>query len=201
MTTYDWSNNRHVGMQREVYSDVVFKEYIRDIKDFPKKGVDFKDITPLLQNGAVFSKAIEQMAYRFSKEDIDIIVCTEARGFLIGSALANSLRCGIVPCRKPNKLPFTTIKQEYDLEYGKDVIEMHLDAVLPAQRVLVVDDVLATGGTAKATIDLVKQLGGKIIAAAFLVELAELGGRNRLDVPVYSLIRYGDYPLTSEVKG
>ena len=184
-----FENNRHQGMINTAEQD--FKKYIRDIPDFPKKGVVFRDITPLLQNHKVFKEVIDKIAYRFQNEKINLVVCAEARGFLIGSAIAYSLGCGIIPIRKKGKLPWTTYKETYNLEYGQDTLEMHVDAIRVGQRVLVVDDVLATGGTAKAIINMVKRYEGDIICSVFLIELLALNGRRNLpDYPIYSLIQY-----------
>jgi adenine phosphoribosyltransferase len=170
--------------------DDEFKKYIRDIKDWPKPGVNFRDITPLLRKGDILSKAIDKMAHHFQNEKIALIASVEARGFIIGAALAHELECGFVPVRKEGKLPYERLTMNYKLEYGTGTLEMHVDAIEEGQRVLIVDDVLATGGTAKATADLVKASGGKVVCAAFLVELTYLGGRSLLDCPVYSLVRY-----------
>ena len=172
-------------------SEDEFKKYIRDIHDFPKKGIIFRDITNLLRNGEVFKQAVEQIAYRFSKAEIDIVCSVEARGFILGAAIACVLGAGFVPLRKKGKLPWNTHRKSYDLEYGEDELEIHTDAISPGQRVLFVDDVIATGGTVKAGIDLIREMKGKVICAAFLVELLELKGREKInDVPIYSLMRY-----------
>jgi len=168
-----------------------FKKYIRDIHDFPKKGVIFRDITNLLRNGEVFKKVVEQIAYRFSREEIDVVCSVEARGFILGSAIACALSAGFVPLRKKGKLPWNTYQKSYDLEYGEGELEIHTDAISSGQHVLFVDDVIATGGTVKAAIDLIKEMKGRVICAAFLIELLELKGREKInDVPIYSLIRY-----------
>ena len=168
-----------------------FRKYIREIPDFPKKNILFRDITPLLQNGEAFGRVVDRLADRFQNQSIDVVACVEARGFIIGSALANKMRCGIVPVRKKGKLPWMTTSEMYDLEYGQDVLEIHQDAVSSGQRVLIVDDVLATGGTAKAVVSMVNRLGGKIVCVAFLIELAGLEGRKKLDqVPIYSMLKY-----------
>ena len=168
-----------------------FKRYIRDIPDFPKKGIIFRDITNLLKNGDVFQKAIDKIAYRFSQEEINIICSVEARGFILGAALSHAMGAGFVPIRKKGKLPWNTHQQSYELEYGQDELEIHIDAISAGVHVLFVDDVLATGGTAKAAVDLIKKMKGKLVCAAFLIELQELQGRKKLEgVPVYSLIQY-----------
>ncbi|MFC2007729.1 adenine phosphoribosyltransferase [Chloroflexota bacterium] len=172
-------------------SEEEFKKYIRDIPDFPKKGIIFRDITNLLKNGEVFKKAVEQIVARFSREEIDVVCSVEARGFILGAAIAYALGAGFVPVRKKGKLPWNTHQESYDLEYGQDDLEIHTDAISAGNRVLLVDDVIATGGTAQATVDLVRKMEGKVVCTVFLIELLELNGRKKLkDVPVYSLIRY-----------
>ena len=168
-----------------------FKRYIRDIPDFPKKGVIFRDITNLLKNGEAFRKAVDRIAFRFSQEEIDVVCSVEARGFILGSAIAYTLGAGFVPIRKKGKLPWNTHQKSYKLEYGEDHLEIHIDAISSGNHVLFVDDVIATGGTAKAAVDLIRKMKGKLVCATFLVELLELKGRKKLeDVPVYSLIQY-----------
>lgn len=168
-----------------------FKRYIRDIHDFPKKGIVFRDITNLLKNGEMFHKAVDRIAYRFHQEEIDVICSVEARGFILGAAISHALGTGFVPIRKKGKLPWNTHQKSYDLEYGGDELEIHIDAISSSNHVLFVDDVIATGGTAKAAVDLIKKMKGKLICAVFLLELQELKGRAKLEgVPVYSLIRY-----------
>jgi len=172
-------------------SEDEFKRYCRDIHDFPKKGVIFRDITGLLRNGEVFKKAVDRIADRFSQAEIDLVCSVEARGFILGSAVAHALGAGFVPIRKKGKLPWYTHQKSYDLEYGEDELEIHIDAISSGNHVLFVDDVIATGGTAKAAIDLIKHMKGKLVCAAFLIELLELKGREKLEgVPFYSLIRY-----------
>jgi adenine phosphoribosyltransferase len=172
-------------------SEGEFKRYIRDIPDFPKEGIIFRDITNLLKDGVAFQKAIDKIAYRFSQEEIGVICSVEARGFILGAALAHAMGTGFVPIRKKGKLPWKCHKQSYELEYGQDELEIHMDAISSGVHVLFVDDVLATGGTAKAAVDLIKKMKGKLVYAAFLIELQELQGRTKLEeVPVYSLIRY-----------
>ncbi|MGB9867256.1 MAG: adenine phosphoribosyltransferase [Bacillota bacterium] len=162
---------------------------IRVVPDFPKPGISFKDITTLLKNPQAFAEAIELLASKLSGLDFDIIVAPEARGFIIGAALAYKMGKGFVPVRKPGKLPWKTLSGSYSLEYGVDRLEIHVDAVEPGQKVLVLDDVLATGGTVCATIDLVKKLGGNVVGVAFLIELTYIGGRQNLkDFKVISAI-------------
>jgi adenine phosphoribosyltransferase len=156
------------------------KAKIRHVPDFPKAGILFYDITTLLQDPAGFRAAVGRLAAPFEGRGIDIVVGIESRGFIFGSAVADRLGAGFAPVRKPGKLPWQTLRASYDLEYGSDALEMHDDAVKKGQRVLIVDDLLATGGTAKATVDLVKRLGGEIHALAFLIELVALNGRDKL---------------------
>lgn len=164
-------------------------EYIRDIPDFPKKGIIFKDITPLLKDK--FYDTINIFRSRYNDKGIDIIASVEARGFILGAGLAYSLSCGLVPIRKKGKLPYKTKQASYNLEYGKDTLEIHEDAIKKGDRILLIDDVLATGGTVGAAAELIKGLGGNIIEIAFLIELTFLNGRAKLkDYPVYSLIKY-----------
>jgi len=172
-------------------SEDEFKKYIRDVHDFPKKGVVFRDITNLLKNGEAFQKVIDTIAFRFSQEKIDIVCSVEARGFILGSAIAYKLGAGFVPIRKKGKLPWNTHHKAYDLEYGEDELEIHIDAISSGNHVLLVDDVMATGGTVKASVDLIRKMKGKLVCAVFLIELLELKGREKLeDVPAYSLIQY-----------
>ena len=164
---------------------------IRDVPDFPKPGIVFKDITPLLADPAGLAMAVEVMANPFRKDRVDLVIGAESRGFIFGTAIAQPLSCGFVPIRKPGKLPRETHRAEYELEYGSDVLEMHADAIQPGQRVLMVDDLLATGGTMAACIDMVRRTGATIAAATFLIELEFLEGRRRLgDVEIHSAIRY-----------
>lgn len=167
------------------------KNFIRDIPDFPKEGILFKDISTLLQDGQAFKKAVELMAKKYKKENIDCIVGVEARGFIFGAAVAYKLGIGFVPVRKKGKLPYKTKSVTYDLEYGTDTLEIHEDAIEKGARVLIVDDLLATGGTVKAVADLVELLGAKVFSLAFLIELKFLKGRKKLgDHDIYSLIKY-----------
>lgn len=167
------------------------KRRIRDIPDFPKDGILFRDITPLLADGRSFCQAIDNIGARYDDKKIDVVVGVEARGFIMGSALAYRLRAGNVLVRKRGKLPYKTHRATYDLEYGTDTLEIHQDAIKPEQRVLIADDLLATGGTIAAVIDLVNQLGGSIVELAFLIELTALKGREKLkDHSVFSLIQY-----------
>ncbi len=164
---------------------------IRDIPDFPKKGIIFKDITTLLNNTDAFKKTIDILAEKFKNDNIDYIVGIESRGFIFGGALAYQLGCGFVPVRKKGKLPAKTISVTYDLEYGTDTLEMHEDAFKQGSNILVIDDLLATGGTAQGVCQLVKKLCGEIIAVCFLIELSFLNGREKLkDYPLFSIIKY-----------
>ena len=183
--------NHHDSDQDTGISEDEFKKYIRDIPDFPTKGVIFRDITNLLKNGEVFLKVVDKIAYRFSQEEIDVVCAVEARGFILGAAIAYKLGAGFVPIRKKGKLPWHKHQKSYDLEYGTDELEIHIDAISSGNHILFVDDVIATGGTAKAAVDLIKHMKGNLVCAAFLIELLELQGRKKLEeVPVYSLIRY-----------
>ena len=167
------------------------KEKIRVIEDFPKKGISFKDITTLIKDGEAFKEAIKSMAELIRDKEVDLITGPEARGFIIGAPLAYERGVGFIPTRKKGKLPGKTIKAEYQLEYGSDIIEMHEDAIKAGQKVVVVDDLLATGGTIISTIELVEKLGGKVAAVVFLIELEDLKGREQLsDYEVYSLVKY-----------
>jgi len=161
--------------------------YIRTIADHPKKGVQFRDITTLLLNPQGLCKAIDELVARYSGADIDKIAVIESRGFLVGAPLAYTLGCGLVPIRKKGKLPGKTIGQDYELEYGADRIEVHDDAILPGEKILLVDDLLATGGTAIAAIRLIEQSKAKIHEAAFLVDLPDLGGNRKLRESGYSV--------------
>lgn len=170
---------------------VRLSDHIRDIPDFPKPGILFKDITTLLQNGRAFKASVEAIAKKYKGKKIDKVVAVEARGFIFGGAVACKLGCGIVPVRKKGKLPWKTSSVTYDLEYGQDTLEMHVDAVNPGERVLVIDDLLATGGTTRAVCDLLKQKQAKIAGIAFLIELQFLKGREKLGAyPVFSIIKY-----------
>ncbi len=167
------------------------KEYIRDIPDFPKQGIIFKDITPLLKNKEAFQAMVDAFVDIYKDKKIDAVVAVEARGFILGSALAYKLGVGLIPVRKKGKLPAKTRSVTYDLEYGTDTLEMHHDAIKPGDNILVIDDVLATGGTIKAVTDLIKELEGKIIGVAFLMELSFLKGKEKLEnLPIQSLITY-----------
>lgn len=168
------------------------KNSIRDVPDFPQEGVTFKDITPVLNDRQLFRLSTTLFADRYQRRTIDTIVAIDARGFIFGSALAYVLGTGIALVRKKGKLPWETIEASYDLEYGSNTVQIHKDAIKKGDKVLIVDDVLATGGTAKAAIDLVKELEGEIVEAAFFIELGFLNGREKLGegTPVFSIIDY-----------
>ncbi|MEN6479584.1 MAG: adenine phosphoribosyltransferase [Anaerolineales bacterium] len=164
---------------------------IRDVPDFPVEGVLFKDITPLLRDPAAYHQAVIQLVDHYRDQRVDQVLAIESRGFIFGAPLAIELHAGFVPVRKPGKLPSQTIAVEYTLEYGSNRLEMHTDAIRPGERVLVVDDLLATGGSAKAAIELAETLGGQVVGAAFVVELLALKGIERLaGYPVYSLVKF-----------
>jgi adenine phosphoribosyltransferase len=183
------NSDERVPMSMDIVEALTQK--IRDIPDFPRKGIVFKDITPLLNDPRSFRIAIDAMAQQYVGRHLDLVVGIEARGFIIGSALAYILNTGLIPLRKPGKLPFLTHRMSYNLEYGSAELEIHRDAIQPGQRVIIVDDLLATGGTMRASVDLVKTLGAEIVGVSFLVELGFLNGRNRLQGHrVTSLITY-----------
>ena len=166
--------------------------FIRDVPDFPQKGIVFKDITPLLKDPSAFDAAVNEMSAPYVSNPPDLIVAVEARGFLFATPMARTLGCGFAPVRKPGKLPAQTASREYELEYGVDEVQIHMDAVSAGDRVLVVDDLLATGGTAAATVELVESLGGGVVGLAFLIELDFLNGRAQLDgYDIHTIIHYG----------
>jgi len=167
------------------------KSRVRDIPDFPKKGILFRDITTLLKDAEAFQKVVDKFSAYYEDEAVDHVVGIESRGFILGAPLAYTLGAGFVPVRKPGKLPSDIYEASYELEYGKDTLTVHQDAITPGQRVLVVDDLLATGGTMAATLDLLTKLGAKVVGVAFLIELAELRGRDKLaGHQILSLISY-----------
>ena len=167
------------------------KAHIRSIPDFPKPGILFYDITTLLKDKLGFARLIDSLSEYYLNQDVDVVMGIEARGFIFGPALAYRLNAGFVPVRKPKKLPAETVRWTYDLEYGSDTLELHKDAIRPGQRVVIVDDLLATGGTALASLKLAQSLGGEIVGFAFVVELDKLGGRSKLaPYDVLSLIHY-----------
>jgi adenine phosphoribosyltransferase len=167
------------------------KKYVRDVPDYPQKGIIFRDITPLLGDKKIFAEVVELMSRTWAANPPDLVAAIEARGFIPGSAMAVKLGAGFVPIRKTGKLPWTTVMESYDLEYGTDSLEVHSDAIQPGQSVLIVDDVLATGGTASAAVRLVRKLGAAVIGVQVLIELGYLEGRKRLsDVKLVSEIVY-----------
>ncbi|MEW4370915.1 adenine phosphoribosyltransferase [Paenibacillus kandeliae] len=168
-----------------------FKEHIRVIPDFPQPGISFKDITTLLQNGEAYKQSIDELKAMLKDLKIDVIAGPEARGFVVGAPLAYALGVGFIPIRKTGKLPYKTIQAEYALEYGKDVLAMHVDAIQPGQNVLIADDLLATGGTIATCVNLIREVGGNVVGAAFMIELQDLNGREKLpDIEVFTLTQY-----------
>ena len=167
------------------------KDYIREIPDFPKEGINFKDITTLMQNGEVFKTTIDRFVENLKDKEVDLIVGPEARGFLMGTPVAYALGVGFVPVRKPGKLPSEIISYSYGLEYGEDTLEIHKDSIKKGQKVAIVDDLLATGGTMEATAKLIEKLGGEVVSMQFLIELESLKGRENLSkYDVNSLVKY-----------
>lgn len=168
-----------------------FKDYIAIVEDFPIKGISFKDITPLLQNGEAFKAVTSNLADYAKKVGANVIVGPESRGFIFGCPVATKLGIGFVPIRKPGKLPREVVEKEYSLEYGTNTLAMHKDAIKPGDKVLIIDDLLATGGTINAAISLIESLGGEVVGCAFLVELTGLNGRKLMgNYDVYSLVEY-----------
>lgn len=168
-----------------------FKSKIRSIVDFPKEGINFRDITTVLKDKEAFNECILQMAEHLRDKSVDVIVGPEARGFLVGAPLAYELGAGFVPVRKPGKLPSETINYEYELEYGTDKLEMHKDAIEKGQRVAVIDDLLATGGTAFSTCKMIEQLGGVVVSVGFFIELEDINGKEVLaDYDVFSIVKF-----------
>ncbi|MFC2074976.1 adenine phosphoribosyltransferase [Bdellovibrionota bacterium] len=179
---------RTVSMDRDIQ---LIKSNIREVPDFPKKGILFYDITPVLGQSELFQKTVDIFAHHYLNQQIDMVVAIESRGFIFGSPLAYKLKTGYTVVRKVGKLPYKTIRKSYELEYGTDHLEMHEDAIKPGMKVLIVDDLLATGGTALATSNLVEELGGEVVSIAFLVELTALKGREKLgDRELLTLIKY-----------
>jgi len=169
------------------------EDLVRSIPDYPKAGVIFRDITTLLQNPAGFRRAVDELVQPFAGSDISSVAGIEARGFILGGAVAHQLSVGFVAVRKKGKLPWQTISQTYQLEYGTDEIEIHIDSIAPGDRVLIVDDLIATGGTAHATANLIREAGAEVIGASFVIDLPDLGGRKKLEaigVPVRTLIEF-----------
>jgi adenine phosphoribosyltransferase len=173
-------------------ADLKLSDYIRNIPDFPKPGILFRDITPLLAHPAAFRRAVVDMANPFRSDKIDVVAAAEARGFIFAAPVALELNASLVPIRKPGKLPYDTASFAYDLEYGKDTLEIHTDAIAPGSKVLVLDDLLATGGTVEACCRLVEKAGGIVAGCAFLIELADLKGAERISqYKTVSLVKYG----------
>ena len=167
------------------------KKYIKDIPDFPEPGVLFRDVTPLLADKDAYQESIRLLSDFAKEKKVDLVVGPEARGFLFGCPVALALNCGFVPVRKPGKLPREVVSQSYDLEYGSNEIQMHSDSIQPGQNVLIVDDLLATGGTVDAAVSLIEKMGGNVVGIAFLIELEALKGRELLkDYEVYSVLKY-----------
>ena len=167
------------------------KKYIKDIPDFPEPGVLFRDVTPLLADKDAYQESIRLLSDFAKEKKVDLVVGPEARGFLFGCPVALALNCGFVPVRKPGKLPREVVSQSYDLEYGSNEIQMHSDSIQPGQNVLIVDDLLATGGTVDAAVSLIEKMGGNVVGIAFLIELEALKGREFLkDYDVYSVLKY-----------
>lgn len=167
------------------------REYIASIEGFPKEGIIFRDVTPLLADGDAFHDACERLISFARKLDADVIVGPESRGFMFGCPVSYALGIGFVPVRKPNKLPRQTLSCSYDLEYGSNTLEMHVDGIRPGQRVVIIDDLLATGGTVEATVKMIRELGGEPVGCAFIIELSDLHGRDALaDMEVLSLLTY-----------
>ena len=166
------------------------KDYIADIKDFPIEGIMFRDVTPLLNDGKAYDETIKQLTDFALEKGAEIIVGPESRGFIFGCPVASRLHVGFVPIRKPGKLPREHISKSYSLEYGTNTLCMHKDAIKPGQKVLIVDDLLATGGTIKAAIDLIEELGGIVVGAAFVIELLDLHGRDIIKCPIKALLKY-----------
>jgi len=188
----DEQNGAATMEQHERVQLTKIRDLIRDVPDFPKPGITFKDITPLLAHPGGLSLAVEYLSQPFRQMKIDLVIGAESRGFIFGTAVAQSLSAGFVPIRKPGKLPYETYAEEYALEYGTDKLEIHRDAIQPGARVLMVDDLLATGGTMAACCKLARMLGGEVVGVAVLIELTFLNGRSQLDgYPIHSILRYG----------
>ncbi len=172
-------------------NNALLEKSIRNIPDFPKPGILFRDVTTLIQDKRAFKKSVDLLAKKYKGKGFDKVVGVEARGFIFGAAVAHKINAGFVPVRKKGKLPYKTISTTYKLEYGTDTLEIHQDAITPGEKILIIDDLLATGGTVKAVTDLVNQLGGKIMAIAFVIELVDLKGKDKLkEYPLFSLIKF-----------
>lgn len=178
-------------MEKSTIDTQKLRELIRDVPDYPQKGIVFKDITTLIKRGDAFDEVINIFFEKCKDKKVDLVAAVESRGFIFGGVLANRLKVGFIPIRKFGKLPARTMEQKYDLEYGTDTLEIHKDAVTPGQRVLIVDDLLATGGTIKATCKLVEKLGGEVVGILIMIELGFLNGRDKIkDYDLFTLIRY-----------
>ncbi len=178
-------------MEKGAIGPQKLRELIRDVPDYPKKGIVFKDITTLIKRGDAFDEVINIFLEKCKDRKIDLVAAVESRGFIFGGALANRLKVGFIPIRKFGKLPAQTVEQKYDLEYGTDTLEIHKDAITPGQKVLVVDDLLATGGTIQATCKLIEKLGGEVAGILVMIELGFLNGRDKLKgYDLFTLIRY-----------
>jgi adenine phosphoribosyltransferase len=172
-------------------NNALLEKTIRNIPDFPKKGILFRDVTTLIQNKTAFKKSVNLLAKKYKAKGFDKVIGIEARGFIFGAAVAYKIGAGFVPVRKKGKLPFKTISTTYELEYGTDTLEIHQDAIIPGEKVLIIDDLLATGGTVKAAIELVRKLGGKVAGIGFVIELVDLHGKDKFkEYPVYSLVKF-----------
>jgi adenine phosphoribosyltransferase len=172
-------------------NNTLLEKSIRNIPDFPKKGILFRDVTTLIQNKEAFKKSVDLLAKKYKNRGFDKVAGVEARGFIFGAAVAHKIGAGFVPVRKKGKLPFKTISTTYELEYGTDTLEIHQDAIKPDEKILIIDDLLATGGTVKAVIELVKQLRGKVAGIGFVIELVDLKGRDKFkEYPVFSLVKF-----------
>jgi adenine phosphoribosyltransferase len=172
-------------------NNALLEKSIRSIPDFPKPGILFRDVTTLIQNKTAFKKSVDLLAKKYKSKGFDKVVGVEARGFIFAAAVAHKIGAGFVPVRKKGKLPFKTIAATYQLEYGSDTLEIHQDAIIPGEKVLIIDDLLATGGTVGAVIQLVKQLGGKIAGIGFVIELVDLNGKDKFkEYPIYSLVKF-----------
>ena len=173
-------------------NNALLEKSIRNIPDFPKPGILFRDVTTLIQNKEAFKKSIDLLAKKYKGKGFNKVVGVEARGFIFGAAVAHKIGAGFVPVRKKGKLPYKTISTTYELEYGTDTLEIHQDAIISGEKILIIDDLLATGGTVKAVIELVNQLGGKVAGIGFVIELVDLKGKDKFpEYPVYSLVRFG----------
>ncbi|MFA6357310.1 MAG: adenine phosphoribosyltransferase [Candidatus Omnitrophota bacterium] len=174
-------------------NNALLEKSIRNIPDFPKPGILFRDVTTLIQNKDAFKKAVDLLSKKYKNKGLNKIVAVEARGFIFGAAIAHKIGAGFVPVRKKGKLPYKTISTTYELEYGTDTLEIHKDAIIPGEKILIIDDLLATGGTVEAVIKLVNQLGGKIAGIGFVIELVDLKGKEKFkDYPVFSLIKFNE---------